>query len=34
MSCAGIPAIDDTSTVGCAMATRAASVCGIGRAED
>jgi hypothetical protein len=34
MSCASSPAIDDTSTVGRAMATRAASVCGIGRAED
>jgi hypothetical protein len=34
MSCASSPAIDDTSTVGCAMATGAASVCGIGRAED
>ena len=34
MNCTGSPAIDDASAVGCAMATRAASVRGIGRAED
>jgi hypothetical protein len=31
---AGSPAINDTSPVGCAMAAGAASLCGIGRAED
>ena len=31
---AGAPAVDDAGTVGRAMATRAASVCGLGRAED
>jgi hypothetical protein len=33
-NCAGSPAIDDTSPVGCAMAARAASIGGLGRAED
>jgi hypothetical protein len=31
---AGTPAIDDASPVGCAMATRSASVCGVCRLED
>jgi hypothetical protein len=33
-NCAGSPAIDDTSPVGCTMAARAASIGGLGRAED